>query len=115
MKNRTAAILASLAMVCGFSTLAAAEEASSSPQSEQAAKTQDLPWIKATVKKINLDTAKVTLSHEEITNQDMPGMTMVFSFAVKEMLNGLNEGAAIDAQFAEVEGRYVMQAWRISE
>ena len=74
-----------------------------------------LPWIKAKVKKVNADAAKVTLSHEEITNLDMPGMTMVFSLANKEMLNGLSEGAAIDAQFAEVDGRYVVQAWRISE
>ena len=74
-----------------------------------------LPWIKAKVKKVNADAAKVTLSHEEITNLDMPGMTMVFSLANKEMLNGLSEGAEIDAQFAEVDGRYVVQAWRISE
>ena len=115
MKKCTAAIFLSLALLCGSSTLAAAEEAASPPQSEQADQAQDLPWIKAKVKKVNADAAKVTLSHEEITNLDMPGMTMVFSLANKEMLNGLSEGAAIDAQFAEVDGRYVVQAWRISE
>ena len=115
MKKCTAAFFLSLALLCGFSTLAAAEEAASPPQSEQADQAQDLPWIKAKVKKVNADAAKVTLSHEEITNLDMPGMTMVFSLANKEMLIGLSEGVEIDAQFAEVEGRYVVLAWRKSE
>lgn len=114
MKKLTAPIFISLALLCGFSTWAAAEE-QAKPQSEQAAQPQELPWTKATVKKVNADAAKVTLSHEEITNLDMPAMTMVFAVADKELLNGLSVGAEIEVQFVEVQGRYVVQAWRLSK
>ena len=115
MKKLTAPIFLSLALLCGFSTLAAAEEATSPPQSEPAVTAQDLPWIKAKVKKVNADAAKVTLSHQEITNLDMPAMTMVFALANKELLTGLNEGAEIEVQFGEAEGRYLVEAWRVSK
>lgn len=46
----------------------------------------------AEVKKVYLDTGKITLKHAEIKNLEMPGMTMQFSVKDKTMLKGIAAG-----------------------
>ncbi|MGE3681024.1 MAG: copper-binding protein [Bdellovibrionales bacterium] len=53
---------------------------------------QDLPKVKGVVRRIDLVNSKITIKHEEIPNLDMPGMTMPFSVAEPEMLQGLRNG-----------------------
>lgn len=47
------------------------------------------------VKKINLDTGKVTIKHGPIAHMDMPGMTMVFTAKDKNLLANLKPGDKI--------------------
>lgn len=53
---------------------------------------QELPKVKGVVRRIDLVNSKITLKHEEIPNLDMPGMTMPFSVAEPQMLQGLGNG-----------------------
>ncbi len=43
-------------------------------------------YTKGTVKKVDMQAGKVTIIHEELTNLDMPAMTMVFRTADPAML-----------------------------
>lgn len=47
------------------------------------------------VKKINLDTGKITIKHAPIAHLDMPGMTMVFTAKDKNLLTPLKPGDKI--------------------
>jgi Cu/Ag efflux protein CusF len=47
------------------------------------------------VKKIDLNTAKITLKHEAIQALDMPAMTMVFAAQDPNDLKSLKEGDAV--------------------
>jgi Cu(I)/Ag(I) efflux system protein CusF len=47
------------------------------------------------VKKINLDTGKITIKHGPIAHIDMPGMTMVFTAKDKNLLTNLKLGDKI--------------------
>lgn len=44
------------------------------------------------VKKIDLETGKVTIKHGEIKHMDMPGMTMVFTAKDKSLLTSIKPG-----------------------
>lgn len=52
-------------------------------------------YTKGMVKKVDADSGKVTIFHEELKNLDMPPMTMVFRVADPEMLETMSEGAEI--------------------
>ena len=55
-------------------------------------------FTKGTVKKVMADQQKVTIIHEELTNLDMPAMTMVFNVADPAMLARLQAGAEVLAE-----------------
>ncbi len=44
------------------------------------------------VRKVDMDTAKVTLKHSDIKSLDMPAMTMIFNVKDKTMLAALKAG-----------------------
>lgn len=62
-------------------------------------------FTKGTVKKINADKGKVSIAHEELTNLDMPAMTMVFRTATPEMLEKLEPGQNIEFVAERVNGK----------
>jgi Cu/Ag efflux protein CusF len=64
----------------------------------------DLPWIAATVKKIDASAGKVTLAHAPITNLDMPAMTMSFKLKDAARLKPLKEGDKVRFRVADVGG-----------
>ena len=62
-------------------------------------------FTKGTVKKVNADKGKVSVAHEELTNLDMPAMTMVFRTATPEMLDKLEPGQEIEFVAERVNGK----------
>ena len=62
-------------------------------------------FTKGTVKKVNADKGKVSVAHEELTNLDMPAMTMVFRTATPEMLDKLQPGQNIEFVAERVNGK----------
>lgn len=62
-------------------------------------------YTKGTVKEVKADQEKVTVIHEELKNLDMPAMTMVFNVADPAMLEGMNEGDAIEFVADRIRGK----------
>lgn len=62
-------------------------------------------YTKGTVKEVKADEEKVTVTHEELKNLDMPAMTMVFNVADPTMLDGMSEGDAIEFVADRVRGK----------
>ena len=62
-------------------------------------------YTKGTVKKVDMKAGKVTIIHEELTNLDMPAMTMVFRTADPAMLEKMKAGADIEFVADRVKGK----------
>lgn len=60
------------------------------------------------VKKVNIDTGKVTIKHGPIKHMDMPGMTMVFTAKDKELLANVKPGDKIQFMVANEGGKMVV-------
>ncbi len=67
-----------------------------------------LPQIKAEVRRIDTQANKITLKHGEITNLDMPPMTMVFQAATPELLQGLEVGQQVLFTTDKIKGAYTV-------
>ncbi|MCY0155038.1 copper-binding protein [Hoeflea alexandrii] len=62
-------------------------------------------YTKGKVKKVDMKAGKVTIIHEELTNLDMPAMTMVFRAADPAMLEKMNPGDDIEFIADRVKGK----------
>ncbi len=60
------------------------------------------------IKKIDLDTGKVTLKHGPIENLGMPGMTMVFKLSTVGMATGFKAGDAVSFKADQINGAFVV-------
>jgi Cu(I)/Ag(I) efflux system protein CusF len=60
------------------------------------------------VKKIDLDTGKVTIKHGEIKHMDMPGMTMVFTAKDKSLLTSIKPGEKIKFMVINEGGKMIV-------
>ena len=60
------------------------------------------------VRKLDLDTGKVTLKHGEIKSLDMPRMTMVFTAADKALLTPLKVGDKVLFKVVHEASKYVV-------
>ena len=60
------------------------------------------------VRKIDLETGKITLRHAEIKSLDMPGMTMVFVVKDKAMLEKLKTGDKIKFKAINAAGQFTV-------
>jgi Cu/Ag efflux protein CusF len=67
-------------------------------------------YTKGTVKKVDMKAGKVTIIHEELTNLDMPAMTMVFRTADPAMLEKMKAGADIEFVADRVKGKLTVTA-----
>lgn len=61
-------------------------------------------YTKGVVKKIKADKGKVTIIHEELTELNMPAMTMVFEAEV-DIISQLSEGQEIEFAVERVKGK----------
>lgn len=62
-------------------------------------------YTKGIVKKIDVESKKVTVIHEELKSLGMPAMTMVFRTAEDAMLAKLTEGQVIEFIADRVNGK----------
>ena len=62
-------------------------------------------FVKGKVKKVDSESGKVTVIHEEIPNLDMPAMTMVFNTGEDTMAEKLEPGQDIEFVAERVEGK----------
>lgn len=60
------------------------------------------------VKKVDLDTGKVTIKHGEIKHLDMPSMTMVFTAKDKRLLTNIKAGEKIKFMVISEGGKMVV-------
>ena len=60
------------------------------------------------VRKVDKETAKVTIQHEAIQNLDMPAMTMVFRVKDAEMLDQINAGDKIRFDAEKIGGQFTV-------
>lgn len=60
------------------------------------------------VKKVDLDTGKVTIKHGEIKHLDMPSMTMVFTAIDKRLLINIKAGEKIKFMVISEGGKMVV-------
>lgn len=62
----------------------------------------------AEVRKVDLDTQKITLKHGEIKNLEMPPMTMVFRVQDPAMLNAVKAGDKVKFSADRVNGVFTV-------
>lgn len=60
------------------------------------------------VKKIDLESSKITLKHGEIKHLDMPGMTMAFTVKDKNLLASVKSGDKIKFMVVSEGGKMVV-------
>lgn len=71
-------------------------------------------WAEGTVKKVNPDTGKVTISHGPLPNLDMPPMTMVFRVKDPAWLERMKPGDRIRFQVEKQNGALVVTGFQTS-
>ena len=62
-------------------------------------------YTKGTVKKVDMKAKKVTITHEELKNLDMPAMTMAFYPKDEAMLEKMKVGEVIEFVADRVNGK----------
>jgi Cu(I)/Ag(I) efflux system periplasmic protein CusF len=67
-----------------------------------------LPKAAGEVRRIDTQTGKITLKHGEITNLDMPAMTMVFQTASPDLLKNLEVGQRVLFTADKIKGAYTV-------
>ncbi len=75
----------------------------------QPAAAQEPTSTAGVVRKVDRDSASVTIKHEAIRNLDMGAMTMVFQVRDKTMLEGLQAGDKVMFKVIDVKGKLVIQ------
>ncbi len=96
---KTLALLAALVLAAPLAALAAGDTAAN----KSAADMTD-----AEVRKIDLESGKITLKHADIKNLDMPAMTMVFVVKDKAMLDKLKAGDKVKFKAINDAGKYTV-------
>ena len=85
---KTLASIALTSLVLFSAATHAAGDAASAPSSMPASS----EMTSGEVRKVDMDTRKITLKHGEIKNLGMPGMTMVFQVKEPAMLEAVKSG-----------------------
>lgn len=62
------------------------------------------------VKKLEVESAKVTLKHEPVASLNWPSMTMGFAVRDKALLGGFVEGETVEVEFVRDGKDYVITA-----
>lgn len=62
-------------------------------------------FTRGEITKIDAQQKKLTIRHEELTNLDMPAMTMVFAVAEDAMIENVSEGQSIEFIAERVNGK----------
>ena len=105
--NTTRKLLLTLSTLALLAALPAqADQSHHKPAASAAAATPDM--ADGEVRKIDLDTARITLKHGEIKNLDMPPMTMVFVVKDKALLGQFKAGDKVRFKAVNEGGKFTV-------
>ena len=107
MKATTAMMLA-LALALAAAPLAATADEGHHKKPEAAASAGASAMTPGVVKKVDKETAKITIQHERIENLDMPAMTMVFRVKDPAMLDQVEAGDKIRFDADKIGGQFTV-------
>ena len=113
MKNiKTLVVIASLITAATAAQAAgnAAAPMATAPAAAAAAAAikTDLPMVDGEIRKIDMESKKITIKHGEIKNLDMPGMTMVFQVKDPAMLDKIKTGDKVKFSAEKSNGAIVV-------
>lgn len=111
MKNiKTLVVIASLITAATAAQAAgnAAAPMATAPAAAAAAIKTDLPMVDGEIRKIDMESKKITIKHGEIKNLDMPGMTMVFQVKDPAMLDKIKTGDKVKFSAEKSNGAIVV-------
>lgn len=106
--NRRRLIGAGLLAACLLSPASRASDEHAAHHAKPAASAAAAEWTAGEVRKIDRDTARLTLRHAEIKSLDMPPMTMVFQVRDKAMLDTLQVGSRLQFRVQSDGGKLVI-------
>ena len=67
------------------------------------------------VRKVDMDTKKITLKHGEIKNLDMPGMTMLFQVKDPSMLDMVKPGDKVKFKAEKANGAFFVTEIQVAK
>lgn len=110
MKNlKSLFIVAALTMGAAHAqTVKAPSETPMSADNKNAMASPAGDMTEAEVRKVDMDTKKITLKHGDIKNLDMPGMTMVFQVKDPAMLDKIKAGDKVRFKVEKSNGAIVV-------
>jgi Cu(I)/Ag(I) efflux system protein CusF len=74
----------------------------------QATESESADWTMGEIRKVDKSAGKVTIRHEDIQSLNMPAMTMAFTIANKEKLEGLKVGDKIQFKAVQEQGKLIV-------
>ncbi len=110
--RKTLLIAAILASAPVYAQQTAADHAAHHPA--PAAATAKSALSDAEVRRVDLDTKKITLRHGPIPNLDMPPMTMVFQVSDPALLNQVKAGDRVRFSAEKIGGAYTVTGIEVS-
>jgi len=69
----------------------------------------DKPMTDGVVRKIDMNTGRITIKHGPIANLDMPPMSMVFGVQDKALLDGLAKGDKVKFYVVDKDGKMIIE------
>lgn len=109
MKNiKTLVVIASLITAATAAQAAGNAAAPMATAPAAAAIKTDLPMVDGEIRKIDMESKKITIKHGEIKNLDMPGMTMVFQVKDPAMLDKIKTGDKVKFSAEKSNGAIVV-------
>ena len=108
MKNPITLTLAGLLLAAGGSAWAADDYPAPAKADAPATTAAPSDMTDGEVRKVDMDTKKITLKHGEIKNLGMPGMTMVFQVKDPAMLDKVKVGDKVRFTAEKAGGAIVL-------
>ncbi len=111
MKTTSSLFFAAALACAGFSSTGALAQSASAPAMSSDAKNSSTgasDMTEGEVRKIDMETKKITLKHGEIKSLGMPGMTMVFQVKDPAMLDTVKAGDKVKFNAERAGGALVV-------
>ena len=106
--NKTSFLATLAALLLATGTAMAADEHDAHHASAPQATDASAAMTDGEVRKIDMDTKKITLKHGEIKNLGMPGMTMVFQVKDPAMLDKVKAGDKVRFTVEKLNGAFTV-------
>lgn len=106
--NAISKLAIALVMAAGAATASAQEHAHAGHEVQAGQQAAAPTLVEGEVKKIDKEAAKITLRHGDITNLNMPGMTMAFRTKDVAMLDQVKVGDKVTFAAERVNGAFTI-------